>query len=68
MKTSFKVVPDTNVLLASEKHPGATSPNKEFVERWKCQEFELLYLNCCILKTRFLSIFMGRDVKRLTPV
>ena len=43
MKTPFKVVPDTNVILASEKHPGPQSPNREFIERWKYEEFVLLY-------------------------
>ena len=50
MKTVFKVVPDTNVMIASEKHPGPTSPNKEFVDRWKREEFVLLYSEDTLLE------------------
>jgi uncharacterized protein len=42
-KTNFQVVPDTNILLASEKSLSLTSPNREFFERWRHEEFELLY-------------------------
>ena len=50
MKAFFKVVPDTNVLLASETHPGSTSPNTEFVERWKREEFIVLYSDDTLLE------------------
>jgi predicted nucleic acid-binding protein len=50
IKTSFKVVPDTNVLLASEKSTNLTSPNKEFFERWRDEEFELLYSENTLLE------------------
>ncbi len=50
MKTYLKVVPDTNVVIASEKHPGVTSPNKEFFARWKNEEFELLYSDDTLLE------------------
>jgi len=43
MKTAFKVVLDTNVLLASEKSTSATSPTQELLARWKQEEFEGLY-------------------------
>jgi predicted nucleic acid-binding protein len=43
MKTPFRVVPDTNVFIAAEKSSHVTSPNKEFVKRWKDNEFEVLY-------------------------
>ncbi len=43
MTTAFKVVLDTNVLLASEKTTSATSPTQELLERWKREEFEVLY-------------------------
>jgi predicted nucleic acid-binding protein len=42
MKTSFRTVPDTNVIIASQ-NASATSPNKEFFDRWEQDEFALLY-------------------------
>ncbi len=50
MKTAYKVVPDTNVIIAAKKHPGSTSPNKEFVERWRQDEFFLLYSEDTLLE------------------
>ena len=32
-KNMYKVVPDTNIVIASEKSQSETSPNKEFFER-----------------------------------
>ena len=49
-KTSFKVVPDTNVLIASEKSMSESSPNKEFFERWKNEEFDILYSDDTLLE------------------
>ena len=43
VKTPFVTVPDTNVVLASHLSKGAASPNKEYFERWKNKEFELVY-------------------------
>jgi len=43
MKTYFRVVPDTNVVIASEKSKSESSPNKEFFVRWKNHEFQILY-------------------------
>ncbi len=43
MKTPFSVVPDTNVVLASQKSISKSSPNKEFFDRWRNDEFEILY-------------------------
>lgn len=42
-ETSFRTVPDTNVLLASKirAHPG--SPNSEYIARWRSNEFTVLY-------------------------
>ena len=42
MKTSFRTVPDTNVIIAAQS-PAVASPNKEYFERWKNDEFELLF-------------------------
>lgn len=50
MKTAYRVVPDTNVIIAAEKHPSSTSPNKEFVERWQQEEFALLYSDDTLLE------------------
>lgn len=40
---SFRVVPDTNVLITSRKSPTPTSPTRELFERWIRGEFTLLY-------------------------
>ena len=50
MKTSLKVVPDTNVIIAAEHRPSPTSPNREFLERWKNAEFEVLYSQDTLLE------------------
>lgn len=50
MKTSFRVVPDTNVVIASEKSASASSPNREFFDRWKNDEFEILYSDDTLLE------------------
>jgi putative PIN family toxin of toxin-antitoxin system len=49
-KTSFKVVPDTNVFIAAEKSCNVTSSNKEFIVRWKNCEFEVLYSEDTLLE------------------
>ncbi|MCP3958646.1 MAG: hypothetical protein GY719_12405 [bacterium] len=42
-KTPLRAVPDTNILLASEMSPGSSSPNREYFERWKADEFVVLF-------------------------
>ncbi|MCP4397670.1 MAG: PIN domain-containing protein [bacterium] len=42
MRTSFRTVPDTNIVLASQ-NASASSPNKEFFDRWERDEFAVLY-------------------------
>ncbi len=42
MKTKFRTVPDTNVIIASQ-NASATSPNREYFARWANDEFVLLY-------------------------
>lgn len=42
MNSALRTVPDTNVIIAAQSL-GAASPNREFVERWQNEEFELLY-------------------------
>lgn len=50
MKSPFRVVPDTNVVIASVKSASQTSPNKEFFDRWKNNEFEILYSDDTLLE------------------
>jgi predicted nucleic acid-binding protein len=50
MKTSFRVVPDTNVVIASQKSRSESSPNKEFFERWQNEEFEILHSDDTLLE------------------
>ncbi len=42
-KSDFRVVPDTNVIIAFEKTTNTKSPNQEFYDRWLNDEFVLLY-------------------------
>lgn len=42
MKTSFRTVPDTNVIIAAQ-NGSPTSPNREYFTRWKNEEFALLF-------------------------
>ncbi len=50
MKTSFSIVPDTNVLIASQKSRSESSPNKELFARWRNEEFELLHSDDTLLE------------------
>ena len=60
MKTSFGVVPDTNVVIASQKSTSESSPNREFFDRWRNCEFEILHSDDTLLeyieKMRYLNI------------
>lgn len=49
-KTAFKVVPDTNILVAAIKSDHPNSPNKEFFAHWYKEEFALLYSNDTLLE------------------
>jgi predicted nucleic acid-binding protein len=42
MKTLFRTVPDTNIIISSE-YGNIGSPNREYFQRWKKKEFDLLY-------------------------
>lgn len=42
MKTDFRVILDTNVILASQ-NATASSPNREIIDRWIQDEFLVLY-------------------------
>ncbi|OQX11634.1 MAG: hypothetical protein BWK80_44535 [Desulfobacteraceae bacterium IS3] len=50
MKTSFRSVPDTNIVIASEKSRSGSSPNEEFFARWKNGEFQILYSDDTLLE------------------
>jgi predicted nucleic acid-binding protein len=50
MKTSFRIVPDTNVVIASQKSRSESSPNKELFVRWQNEEFELLHSDDTLLE------------------
>ena len=50
MKTLFSVVPDTNVVIASQKSTSESSPNKEFFDRWQNDEFEILHSDDTLLE------------------
>ena len=49
-ETPLRAVADTNILLASEMRPGATSPNKEYFARWKADEFTVLFSQDTLLE------------------
>jgi predicted nucleic acid-binding protein len=38
-----RIVPDTNVVIASRKSPSPLSPSREILDRWTKGEFDLLY-------------------------
>ena len=42
-ETSLRSVPDTNILLASQMRAGPTSPNREYFDRWRTDQFSVLY-------------------------
>ncbi len=49
-KTHFRVVPDTNVVIASEKTTSESSPNREFFNRWRSGQFEILFSDDTLLE------------------
>ncbi len=49
-ETSLRAVPDTNILLASEMSSSSTSPNREYFERWKANEFTFLFSQDTLLE------------------
>ncbi|WP_133513044.1 PIN domain-containing protein [Candidatus Thiosymbion oneisti] len=60
MKTSFSVVPDTNVVIASEKSTSTSGPNREFFDRWRNDEFEILYSDDMLLE--YIEKMRERDI------
>lgn len=49
-ETSLRAVPDTNILLAAEMSRASTSPNREYFERWKADEFTVLFSQDTLLE------------------
>ena len=47
---AFRAVLDTNVVLAAHRSRGATSPNREILERWRAGDFTLLYSEDVLLE------------------
>lgn len=47
---AFRVVLDTNVVLASQRTASPTSPNREVLDRWKRGEYTLLYADDALLE------------------
>lgn len=66
MKTSFSVVPDTNVVIASQKSTSQTSPNREFINRWTSGEFEILHSDDTLLEyiEKLLELKVPEDITR----
>lgn len=50
MKPYFRAVPDTNIVIASQKSRSEFSPNREFFDRWKNGEFAILYSDDTLLE------------------
>jgi predicted nucleic acid-binding protein len=42
MNTRFRIVPDTNIVLASERSTSPHSPNREVFTRWMNDECQIL--------------------------
>ena len=47
---AFRVVLDTNVVLASKTTTNPTSPNRELLDRWERGEYTLLYSDDVLLE------------------
>jgi putative PIN family toxin of toxin-antitoxin system len=60
MKTSFRAVPDTNIVIASEKSKSKSSPNKEFFDRWRDEEFQILYSDDTLLE--YIEKMMEKEI------
>ena len=61
MKTMFRTVPDTNVILAAH-NASPTSPNKEYFDRWEREEFAVLY--CDDMLREYIKKLLERNVPR----
>ena len=48
--TSLRTVPDTNILLAAEMSSSSSSPNREYFERWRRDEFSVLFSQDTLLE------------------
>ena len=61
MKTRFRTVPDSNVIVASQ-NANTNSPNREFFARWQNDEFELLYADDTLRE--YVEKLLERNVSR----
>ncbi|MCI0612853.1 hypothetical protein L0244_07670, partial [bacterium] len=61
MKTSLRTVPDTNVVVAAQS-ANVTSPNREYFERWKNEEFALLFSDDTL--SEYIEKLMERNVPK----
>ena len=43
IKNKFRVVLDTNIIIASHLSESEDSPNKEIIQRWKNDQFDVLW-------------------------
>ncbi len=59
-KIRYRVVLDTNVLISSELSTSEDSPNKEIIQRWKDDQFDVLWtediLNEYIDKLKYFNV------------
>ena len=60
--SEFRVVPDTNIIIASKKNPSSSSPNVEFIDRWARGEFLVLY--CIEIIHEYKHKLLQKGVKR----
>jgi predicted nucleic acid-binding protein len=59
VKTLLRTVPDTNVIVARQ-NASANSPNREYLERWENDEFELLYTDDTLRE--YIEKLLEKDV------
>lgn len=61
MKTNLRTVPDTNVIIAAQ-NASATSPNREYFDRWERDEFAVLY--CDDILREYIKKLFEKNVPR----
>jgi predicted nucleic acid-binding protein len=61
----WRVVLDTNVVLAAHRSEAATSPNREILTRWKAGEFLLLYSEDVLIEYVEKLLLLGTPAAKL---
>ena len=61
----WRVVLDTNVVLAAHRSEAATSPNREILTRWKAGEFTLLYSEDVLIEYVEKLLLLGTPAAKL---